>query len=289
MPVAFGLNVNQSAAPGADPVGDALRAEELGYEMVMLSDHLVGGRPTHETWTLLTWLASRTSRIRVGTNVLGLPYRNPAVLAKMAETLQRLSGGRLVLGLGAGGSDAEFHAFGLPEREPREKIGAFEEALEIIRRLWTDQSVTFHGRHYSVHEASIDPRPERPIPLWLGTYGPRSLRITGRVADGWIPSFPFAPPEQWRGMRDVVRKAAQDADRDPSEIELAYNVGVRLDGSGATRRPIIAGSAGEVAETLAGFVRDGVTFVNVWPVGDAREQAERIAGEVMPAVREASG
>jgi probable F420-dependent oxidoreductase len=289
MPVGFGINVNQSAAPGSDPVGDALHAEELGFDMVLLSDHLVGGRPTHETWTLLTWLASRTSRVRLGTNVLGLPYRHPAVTAKMAGTLQRLSGGRFVLGLGGGGSDAEFHAFGLPVREPRQKIDALEEALEVIRRLWSESQVTFHGRHYSVHEATIDPRPEEPIPLWLGTYGPRALRLTGRIADGWIPSFPFAPPEQWRRMRDLVRKAAEEAGRDPSEIELAYNVGIRLDGSSAARRPIVAGSAGEVAETLAAFVRDGVTFVNVWPVGNAREQAERIAREVLPAVREASG
>jgi probable F420-dependent oxidoreductase len=289
MPVGFGINVNQSAAPGTDPVGDALHAEDLGFDMVMLSDHLVGGRPTHETWTLLTWIASRTSRIRLGTNVLGLPYRHPAVTAKMSETLQRLSGGRFVLGLGAGGSDAEFHAFGLPVREPGAKIDALQEALEIIRQLWTEPRVTFHGRHYSVHEATIDPRPEPPIPLWLGTYGPRALRLTGRVADGWIPSYPFAPPDRWGRMGDVVRRAAEETNRDPSEIAFAYNVGVRLDGSSATRRPIVTGSAQEVAETLAGFVRNGVTVVNVWPVGDSREQAERIAREVLPAVREASG
>jgi probable F420-dependent oxidoreductase len=289
MPVGFGLNINQSAAPGTDPVEDALHAEELGFDMVMLSDHLVGGRPTHETWTLLTWLASRTSRVRLGTNVLGLPYRHPAVTAKMAASLDRLSGGRLVLGLGAGGSDAEFHAFGLPVREPRQKIDALEEAMEIIRRVWKEPLLTFHGRHYSVHDASIDPRPERPVPLWLGTYGRRALRLTGRVADGWIPSYPFAPPDRWREMRDLVRKAAEEANRDPSQIEFAYNVGVRLDGSGDTRRPIVSGSTEEVAETLGRFVRDGVTFINLWPVGNARDQTERIAREIVPVVREASG
>jgi probable F420-dependent oxidoreductase len=288
MPVGFGININQSAAEGADPVGDARHAEELGFDMVMLSDHLVGGRPTHETWTLLTWLAAGTSRIRLGTNVLGLPYRAPAVTAKMAETLHRLSGGRFVLGLGAGGADAEFRAFGLPVREPREKIDAFEEALDIVRRLWTEESVTFEGRHYSLHQATLEPRPDGRIPLWLGTYGPRALRLTGRLADGWIPSFPFAPPERWRRMRDVVRKAAEEAGRDPSEIEFAYNVGVRLDGTSATRRPIVAGSADQVAETLAGFVSDGVTFVNVWPVGEPRDVAERIYREVIPRVRDAA-
>jgi probable F420-dependent oxidoreductase len=288
VPVRFGLSVNQFAGQGADPVGDAQHAEQLGFDLVTVSDHLVGRRPTFETWTLLTWMAAATSRIRLGTNVLGLPYRNPAVTAKMAETLHRLSGGRFVLGLGGGGTDAEFEAFGLPVRPPREKIDAFEEALVIVRRLWTEESVTFEGRHYSVREASMDPRPERPIPLWLGTYGPRALRLTGRLADGWIPSFPFAPPETWREMRDLVRRAAEDSGRDPSEIEFAYNVGVRIDGTGPTRRPIVAGTPDEVADTLAGFVRDGVTLVNVWPVGQGREQAERFASEVAPAVREAA-
>src|ERR671919_1377641 len=111
MPVGFGTNINQSAAEGAAPGGDARHAEELGFDTVMLSDHLVGRRPTHETWTLLTWLAAGTSRIRLGTNVLGLPYRAPAVTAKMAETLHRLSGGRLILGLGAGGNNTEFRSW----------------------------------------------------------------------------------------------------------------------------------------------------------------------------------
>jgi probable F420-dependent oxidoreductase len=288
VPLGFGINVNQSVTAGSDPLADARHAEALGFDIVMVSDHLVGRRPTLETWTVLTWLAAGTSRIGLGTNVLGLPYRNPAVTAKMAESLDRLSGGRLVLGLGAGGTDAEFRAFGLPVRPPREKIDAFEEALEVIRRLWTDPSVTFDGRHYSLHEASLDPRPERRIPLWLGTYGPRALRLTGRIADGWIPSYPYAPPERWREMRDLVRRAAEETGRDPSDIAFAYNVGVRIGEAGQTRRPIVSGTPAEVAEKLAGFVRDGVTFINAWPVGDSREQAEQLAREVIPEVRDSA-
>jgi probable F420-dependent oxidoreductase len=289
VPLGFGINVNQSVTAGSDPLADARHAESLGFDMVMVSDHLVGRRPTFETWTVLTWLAAGTSRIGLGTNVLGLPYRTPAVTAKRAESLDRLSGGRLVLGLGAGGTDAEFRAFGLPVRPAGEKIDAFEEALEVIRRLWTEPSVTFEGRHYSLHEAALDPRPERRIPLWLGTYGPRALRLTGRVGDGWIPSYPYAPPDQWREMRDLVRRAAEEAGRDPSDIAFAYNVGVRVGRGGQTRRPIVSGTPAEVAEKLAGFVRDGVTFINAWPVGDPREQADLLAREVIPEVRGSAG
>ena len=116
----MGLNLSTSAAEGADPVADAVRAEELGFDFVSVSDHLHGTHPTFETWTLLTWIAAATTRIGVVSNVLGLPYRSPAVLAKMAETLDRMSGGRFVLGLGAGGMDAEFAGFGLPVRTPGE-------------------------------------------------------------------------------------------------------------------------------------------------------------------------
>ncbi|MGH2651238.1 MAG: LLM class flavin-dependent oxidoreductase, partial [Actinomycetota bacterium] len=114
MDLRFGVTVIPSASDRSDPVGEARHAEELGFDLVTLWDHLYGTRPSYETWTLLTWMAASTSRISVGTNVLGLPYRNPVVIAKMAETLDRLSGGRLILGLGAGGNDAEFEAFGLP-------------------------------------------------------------------------------------------------------------------------------------------------------------------------------
>ena len=129
----FGVSINQSAAPEAGPVREAQRAEELGFDFVSVTDHLHGTRPTHETWTLLTWLAASTSRIGLLTDVLGLPYRAPSVVAKMAASLDQLSGGRLTLGLGAGGSDEEFQGFGLPLRPPGGKIEALGEAIEVMR------------------------------------------------------------------------------------------------------------------------------------------------------------
>ena len=285
--MANGLRFGVSLRPDADPAAEARHAESVGFDLVTLMDHLPGSRPSHETWTALVWAAAATERIRVGTNVLGLPYRHPAVTAKMAETLHRLSGGRLVLGLGAGGSNAEFAAFGLPVRGARAKIDAFEEGLEIIRRLWTGEPVTFRGDHYSVQDAVISPTPEPPIPIWLGSYGPRSLALTGRVADGWIPSYRYAPPDRWPAMRDRVRKAAEEAGRDPDSLDYAYNLGVRVDERAEARPGMIAGSPDHVVDELVPLIRMGVTFPIIWTAGEGTEQRERLAAEVLPAARAA--
>src|ERR671931_1213910 len=209
--VRFGLNVSTLVTPGADPVATARRAEELGFDFVSASDHLHGERPAYERWTMLSWIAAATSRIHVGTRVLAVPYRHPAVLAKMAETFDRLSGGRLILGLGGGYSDEEFRAFGLGVRSPREKVDGLEEAIRIIRGLWSERRFTFDGRLYRTDAAEVEPKPGRRIPIWLGTYGPRALALTGRLADGWIPTYGFAPPETAAAMRERIDAAARDA------------------------------------------------------------------------------
>src|SRR5207237_809105 len=154
-----------------------------------------GTSPTNGTWTMLCFVAAATSRVRIATRVLGVPYRSPAMVAKMAETLDRLSGGRLILGLGGGSADDEHRAFGLGVRSPRDKVDGLEEAITIIRGLWSDPSFTFEGRLYRTDAAPMEPKPGHPIPIWLGTFGSRALAVTGRLADGWIPSFGMAPPE----------------------------------------------------------------------------------------------
>src|SRR6266705_4535521 len=124
----FGLGLSTSARPGTDPAADARRAEDLGFDFVSASDHPCGTHPTYETWTMLSWIAAATSRIRVATRVLGVPYRAPPMVAKMAETLDRLSVGRLILGLGGGYSDDEFRAFGLGVPSPAERVAGLGEA-----------------------------------------------------------------------------------------------------------------------------------------------------------------
>jgi probable F420-dependent oxidoreductase len=284
--VLIGLSVSTAATPGTDPVAAASRAEELGFDFVSASDHLHGRQPTYEPWTMLSWIAAATSRIRVATRVLGVPYRPPAVLAKMAESFDRLSGGRLILGLGGGAVDEEFRAFGLPVRSPRDKVDGLEEAIRIARGLWSQPGFSFDGRLYRTDGADLEPKPERQIPIWLGTYGNRALALTGRLADGWIPSLGYAPPERVVAMRERVLAAARAAGRDPGEITCAYNIGVRVDERAEARPSSVVGSTDAVAERLLGFLELGFTALSLIPLGPGEhEQAERLASEVVPALR----
>jgi alkanesulfonate monooxygenase SsuD/methylene tetrahydromethanopterin reductase-like flavin-dependent oxidoreductase (luciferase family) len=281
----IGVNVSTSAAPGADPVGYAQAAESLGFDFVSASDHPAGNRPTFEVWTLLSWIAAATSRITVATRVLGLPYRAPAMVAKMAETLDRLSNGRLILGLGGGYSDEEFRAFGLGVPTPGQKITGLDEAIRIIRGLWAEPRLTFGGERYHTVDAELSPKPGHRIPIWLGTFGPRALGVTGRLADGWIPSYGMALPEQVPAMRARIDAAARAAGRDPAEVTSAYNVEVEV--GGAPRPGVLAGPADAIIEQLRGLVELGFTAFNVMPAGRVSlEQLQRFGEDVLPALRD---
>ncbi|MCF6476398.1 LLM class flavin-dependent oxidoreductase [Nonomuraea sp. MG754425] len=282
----IGLNISTSAAPGADPVADARRAEELGFDFVSASDHPCTAHPSHETWTMLSWIAAATTRIEIATRVLGVPYRNVAMVAKMSETFDRLSGGRLILGLGGGYSDEEFRAFGMPVPTARQKVDGLAEAVQIIRGLWSEESFTFKGHHHHTEHARIEPKPARRIPIWLGTFGPRALAVTGRLADGWIPSYSFAGPGEITAMRERLLAAARQAGRAPEEITCAYNIAIRVDEHAKPAVGTLAGSPSLLIDTLRGFQDLGFSVLNFMPVGDAPdEQAERLAREIVPALR----
>jgi len=282
----LGVNVAASTAPDGDPVGTARAAEALGFDFVSAADHPCGTSPTFETWTMLTWIAASTSHIRVATRVLGVPYRPPAIVAKMAEALDRLSGGRLILGLGGGYSDEEFRAFGLTVPSARDKVDGLDEAIKITRGLWSEPGFTFAGRLYQVAGADIEPKPSHHIPIWLGTFGDRALAVTGRHADGWIPSLGHVPAGQLPIMRGKVLAAARQAGRSPEELTCALNVEIHV-GDGAEPRPgLIAGHGDQVAASLLEFVAAGFTAFNFMPVGaPAREQMEQLATDVIPELR----
>jgi probable F420-dependent oxidoreductase len=283
-PISFGLDLPATVRDGG-PVELARTAEDLGFDFVSASDHPAGTDPSYETWTMLAFAAAGTRRIGIATRVLGVPYRPPAMVAKMAETLDRLSGGRLVLGLGGGASDHEFRQFGLRIPTPAEKVAGLGEAVEVMRGLWSRRSFSFEGTLYSTADADLEPKPERRIPIWFGTFGPRALDLTGRVADGWIPSLGFAPAERLPLMRRAVLDAAERAGRDPSTITTALNLAVEIDGE--PDDGLVGGPAQAVAERLADLAGQGFTTLNLKvPEGPGRsEQVERIAKEVIPLVR----
>lgn len=282
----IGYALSPDAGPGSTPVRQAQLAERLGFDFIAAPDHPVGVAPSYETLTLLTWIAAHTERIGIATKVLGVPFRQPAMMAKTAESLQRLSGGRLILGLGGGYDDDEIAALGLPVPCPRDKVDGMAEAIEIMHRAWSQARVTYRGRIHSVQDLTTSPRPAHPIPIWLGTYGPRALAATGRLADGWIPSLGFARPAAIPAMLDRIRTAAVGAGRTPDAVQAIYNVSIDLDdgaaGANARASDTVTGSAPDVVEQLREFTELGFTGFNLVVAPD---QLEAVAADVLPALR----
>jgi alkanesulfonate monooxygenase SsuD/methylene tetrahydromethanopterin reductase-like flavin-dependent oxidoreductase (luciferase family) len=228
--IELGVFVVPDATDPQRTLEQVLLADELGLELVGIQDHPYQRR-FFDTWTLLSYLAARTSRVRLVPDVSNLPLRPPAVLAKAAASLDVLSAGRLELGLGAGSFWDAIVAMGGPRRTPRESVDALEEAIAVLRAFWRgDDPVRVDGEHYRVHGARPGPAPAHPIGIWLGAYGPRMLRMTGRLADGWLPSLGFGQltEDELAARHDVIDEAARAAGRDPSAIRRALNV--TLDG-----------------------------------------------------------
>lgn len=288
----FGVNIHTIIQPGVDPLTEARYAEQLGFDVVTFhGDTIHGSNPSFELWTLLCWAAASTSRVRVAPVVLALPNRHPAVLAKMTETLDRLSNGRLILVIGAGGpmNEPAYGALGLAQRSPREKVAALEEAIDLLHGLWSTSSFSYQGQHFRTEGATIEPKPDHHIPLWLGVFGDRMLDLIGRKADGWLPTYQFLKPEQAYQKIERIRAGAEKAGRNPDEITYGYNIPVLVDEQAVTNQWRIAGDAMQVTEQLATIAAHGFTFLNLWPVGEATGQRERLAREVLPGVRDLIG
>lgn len=276
----FGVSV----VPAADDLERVVRlvriADEAGLELAGVQDHPYQWRFV-DTLALLGHLLDRTERISVFPDVANLPLRPPAVLAKQAATLDRLSGGRFELGLGAGGFWKAIHAMGGPQRTPGESVDALSEAIDVIRAVWSgERSVRYAGEHYRLDGYHPGPPPAHPIGIWLGAYKPRMLRLTGEKADGWVPSLREGiTPADLGELDRRVTEAAVNAGRDPKAVRRIWNV------MGAPDDP------GRFADLLVTWATEhgADTFV-LWPDGEDQEgQVERLGAEVAPAVREAIG
>jgi alkanesulfonate monooxygenase SsuD/methylene tetrahydromethanopterin reductase-like flavin-dependent oxidoreductase (luciferase family) len=279
-------------APAAEELATAraavARAEELGLDLVGIQDHPYQHRFL-ETWMLIADLLARTERIRIFPDVANLPLRGPAMIAKQAASLDVLSRGRFELGLGAGAFWEGIEAMGGRKRSPGEAVDALEEAIRIIRLFWSlERSIDFEGRFYSVRGLHPGPAPAHPIGIWLGAYKPRMLALTGRLADGWVPSLPYAPPDQVPALRQRIDEAAQAAGRDPREIRRVYNVVGEIASEGGGDGDGLRGTVADWVEWLTSFVVDlGFDALIFWPRRDVVAQVDRFAQEVAPAVREA--
>jgi alkanesulfonate monooxygenase SsuD/methylene tetrahydromethanopterin reductase-like flavin-dependent oxidoreductase (luciferase family) len=290
------LEVGISIVPYADSLDRSRElvrvADESGLALVGIQDHPYQ-RHFFDTWSLIPTLLGETKRISFFTDVANLPLRPPAVMAKAAASLDVLSGGRFELGLGAGGIPDVIANFGGPRRTPGESVEALEEAIEVIRLLWSDErSVSFHGNYYRLDDARPGPRPAHPIGIWLGAFRPRMLRLVGRKADGWVPSLGVLTRDELRAGNDQIDAAAAKAGRHPRSIRRIINVQGMIGDHAPPRRSELrvgylageplAGPADWWAETLAGFVEDGFDTIVFWPVDPSPGQVELLIGDVMP-------
>jgi alkanesulfonate monooxygenase SsuD/methylene tetrahydromethanopterin reductase-like flavin-dependent oxidoreductase (luciferase family) len=205
----------------AEVLAFAEDAEALGLDSLWVCDHFLSGPPgqppegIHEGWTILSALAAATNRVEVGSLVMCVSFRNPALLAKMAATADAVARGRLILGLGAGWYDPEYEAFGYPTDH---RVARFEEALRIIRPLLRGASVSVSGRFHEVADAALLPPPKRPIPLLVAATGPRMLRLTARYADAWNTAWFGLPDERLRQRMAALETALEHEGRDPSTL-----------------------------------------------------------------------
>jgi alkanesulfonate monooxygenase SsuD/methylene tetrahydromethanopterin reductase-like flavin-dependent oxidoreductase (luciferase family) len=263
-PVRFGVFITPEATER--PLQQAAIADELGFDVIGVQDHPYQRR-FYDTMTLLTAMAMRTERITLFPDVANLPLRPPAMLAKAAATLDILSGGRLELGLGAGGFWDAIKAWDGPARTPGESVSALEEAVQVMRLMWSGQhGIKFQGKYYRLAGAHSGPLPAHPIGIWLGAYRPRMLSIIGRLADGWVPSYGYVKaPDLLEGNRRID-EAATEAGRDPRSIRRVLNAGQL-----------------EADELVSLVVNHGMdTFL----VTDDPDEMRRYARDVVPRVRE---
>ena len=273
----------QNADPQT-PVELAVLTEQAGLDLVTFQDHPY--QPSFlDTWTLLSWVAARTERVHLTGNVLNVPMRPPAVLARAAASLDLLSGGRVELGLGAGAFWDAIEAMGVPRLTPGQAVDALDEAIDVIRALWDTDGrgpLRTGGEHHHLAGAKRGPAPAHEIGIWVGAYKPRMLRLVGRKADGWLPSLGYLQPGDLARGNATIDEAATAAGRDPREIRRLLNVNGRFS---PTPGDGLDGPPEQWVDTLVRYaLEDGIgTFVLA---ADDPGTIRTFAEQVAPAVRD---
>ena len=253
-------------------------AEDVGFDSLWLGDHLLyrnageEAKGPWEAWSTLAALAAITSRVQLGPLVASTSFHNPAMLAKKAATIDEISGGRLILGLGAGWNEVEYRAYGFPYDH---RVSRFEEAFTIIRTLLRDGAIDFEGRYYTARDCELLPRGPRPAgpPLMVGSIAERMLRITLPHVDSWNAWFSWYgnTPDGIRPLNATVDAACRGAGRDPAEVERTAAVLVRLPGGRGRAQgdvagrgtPPIEGSPEELAHAFRAFAAEGIAHLQL--------------------------
>lgn len=254
----------------ADIRSFALAAEARGLDSVWVFDHLFhesadGRAGLHEAWTVLSAVAAVTERVQVGALVMCSPFRSPVLMAKMAATADEVSGGRLILGLGAGWHAPEFAALGLSMDQ---RVGHFDESLQIVTALLRGERLDFDGAHHQVSGAELLPPPGRRIPVLVAALRPRMLRLTARYADAWNIAWFGAPDDRLRRVLSELRAAVEAEGRDPGTLALTVGVVVHDPASGEEPDPedtVLSGSVDQVAAAFAEYAELGVEHLVVLP------------------------
>jgi alkanesulfonate monooxygenase SsuD/methylene tetrahydromethanopterin reductase-like flavin-dependent oxidoreductase (luciferase family) len=282
-PLEFGYFLVPDTSSYPRLIETAQRVEELGLDLIGVQDHPYQPR-YFDTWTLLTAIAAHTTRVRIFPDVVNLPLRPPAMLAKAAASLDVISEGRVEMGLGAGAFQDAAAGMGAPRRTPGEAIAALEEAIELMRLMWAGRRATyFDGHFYTLHGANPGPVPAHRIEIWLGAYKPRMLELTGRVADGWLPSFSYLKPDSIRDMQQRIDDGAVAAGRSPNSIRRLTNIGGTI--TDGPDNDLLNGPIDRWVDDLTMLTLEyGFDSYIFW--GSAEGQLDLFAQEIVPRVRE---
>lgn len=265
----------------------ALLNEQLGFDSIWIYDHLLykRGKSTigiWEGWSMLSGIAAVTQRVELGPLVACNSFRNPALLAKMAHTVDEISGGRLVLGIGAGWNQPEYDSFGFPFDY---RVDRFEEALQIIRPLLKEGRVDFAGKYYTARDCEISPRSPRPDgpPLLIGAGKPRMLRLTAQFADMWNVGYMTVPRSTVK-MFKAIRKACEEVGRDPATIAVTFMISLAypdlLGWNVDKKRGRLSGSIEEIAATLKKYESLGTEHLMFHIAPSTPQAYERLAKAV---------
>ncbi len=301
--VDFGLGLLHGPPAGQNQRFITELAETLdqlkGYfSSIWMTDHFFwDGAPTYEAWTVMSYLAARFPDFEVGPMVLGQSYRNPATLALMAATLQALSGGKFIMGIGAGWKEDEYRAFNYPYPSPSIRVQQLEETLIILKKMWEEPGqVSYQGRHYAIKDAWCEPKPVPKIPILVGGGGYTTMKHAAKYADIWnLPDKPLAPYVE---RLNILRRHCEDIGRDPASLRCSWFGRVSLGRTEAeaearglsrddkwTSENAFVGTPQHVAEQMNGFVEVGCDYFMVDIIGSPDEEViGMFTQELIPAL-----